>query len=312
MDELRDFLTGTYKLSSDIVITKHAVDSYFLNTSSNTRYVLLCTPSVVEIAAVLSYISYLNNRKVINQILLKTQSGSDYVEFSGKYCAIWKVNQLSPIDKFTKQKIKSVLSKLSTIDEEGRYIGELFEANDSYQLSRISDKVLKQLDKASDYFEDFESIGITDFDSAEFNKENIQTLKDRLRECVDRLTDDIYRNSVNINTENSFFQIGNDVEVNITDKIFLGHPVFQFAQLTALMIANDNEVSEEEIRDLVKEEYEGDIDNHFTGDYFDDLVNIYLFSVLYKEHRKDEESDSIRKQRIAKALYRSGIVSWQS
>lgn len=311
MDELSDFLKETYKLPDDNDIVKHAVDSYFLD-SGNSRHVVLCAPSAVEISAILSYISYLHNRKVINQILVKTESGSDYVEFSGKYCAVWKINKLSLINKVTKSGLNSILKKLSSLDKEGRYIGELFESNDSYQVTRISDKVLRQLSKATDYFSEFESIGVTDFDSVSFNSENIQLLKERLEECIERLKDDIYRNSININTENSFFGSGNNVEVNITDKIFLGHPVFQFAQLAALMIASEGDLEEEDIRQIVKDEYENDIENHFTTDYFDSLVDIYLFSVLYKEHRKDEESNSERKQRIAKELYKSGIISWQS
>ncbi|MCA9386574.1 hypothetical protein KC669_00925 [Candidatus Dojkabacteria bacterium] len=312
MKAIKDFVCETYNFPDDIVLTRHAVDTYTFD-HKQVQYFLLCAPSGQELAAMQAFISYLNNKGIITQKVVTSVSGSDFIVHESKYCALYKTIPLQSLysTSLTKTKLSELLELMKEVLNEGEYLAEMFLSKDTYIVSQISEKVVRQLSKAKSFFEENPQIKITSYDSIQIHLDMISLLENQLKQLIERLSSDIFRTSINVNIENSFFVHENKIQMFLTDKIFLGHPFFIFTKIASEVFVYDSVIEEEELIKVITGKYSELIPNHFTEDFFDSMVDIYLLIRLYKIAKLQiDTGDQKEFFNIAKGLYRSKVVEF--
>ncbi len=313
MKDITDFIKEIYGLDSDAVVTQHAVDSFVFDENDNRLFFILST-SEGELKAVQAVISYLHNNNLINQNLISTISGSDYATFENKFSSLFITEKYTDLKKLslTKSRLESVLEKLLSIINETQYLAELFKSKEDYIVSNIEEKIVRQLDKAIEFFETREQVKVSEYDSVSVNMDSVELLRTNIHTLIEKLNTDISRQSLNINVENSLYLNSNkEIEILITDKVFIGDPIFLFGKLASLLHELESNIDIDELWNLVKDTYEDFVSNHFSTEYFEFVTDAYLFISLYQETKHAGDLDLVpTTMEIAKGLYGSKMVEW--
>ncbi|MCA9381709.1 hypothetical protein KC678_05565 [Candidatus Dojkabacteria bacterium] len=312
MKETKRFICETYNLPEDIVLIKHAVDTYTFDYKQS-QYFLICAPSNQELAAMQAFITYLNNKGTISQKVVTSIGGSDFVVHESKFCTLYKTPPLQSVytTSLTKTKLSGLLGLIKAVLNEGEYLADMFLSKETYIVPQIAEKIVRQLSKAKNFFEDNNEIKVTAYDSIVVHLDMISLLENQLRQLIEKLNTDITRTSINMNIENSFFNNESGIKMFITDKLFLGHPFFIFSKVASEMFIFESAIEEEDLINQVMESYDEMIPNHFTQDFFESMIDIYLLIRLYKIAKLQiDTGDQKEFYNIAKGLYRSKVVEW--
>ncbi len=313
MDKINEFIREVYGFSEDSLPVKHAVDSYIIE-EKDYKYFLLLTPSQQELAALQAVISYLNNNKIIKEEIVQSISGSDFVTFESKFCSLFKTEVFDELKKYslTKVRLQELINLIIRVVNGSRYLSELFKSKEQFIVTNIEEKIVRQLEKAKDFFNENGTIKVSSYDSVKINFDLLDLLISNIHTLIEKLNTDISRQAINFNIDNSFYiDEFKEVQVVITDKIFLGDPIFLFSKLAAKTYELESGFDEDELVEIIFKEYEKFIPNHFTHEYFEVVKDAYLLISLYKnaKHILDVDIEP-NFMDVARGLSYSKIVEW--
>lgn len=313
MTNIGEFIRETYNVGDNTNIIQHAVDVYRFD-ENDFVYFFILTHSEPEKAAIQSLISFLNNKRVIPQEVVKSVSGSDFVKFENKFGSLYRTKHLEKVNGYslTKVRLSEILDKIKEFLEGSKYLSELYKSKEDFIVPIIEEKIVRQLNKAKEFFEDHSEFKVSEYDSVKVNFELVDLMIQNIYMLIEKLNTDISRQSVNLNVDNSLYlDSEKNIELLITDKVFVGDPVFVFGRLASLIYEIESSIDEKEHIEMIKEFYNQLVPNHFTNEYFDVITDSYLLIKLYHKLKRTIELELKPEMiELSRALYNSKIVEF--